>query len=61
VRVIAPPERGKANAEVEATIAEALGVPVDAVQVIRGHASPRKIVEIRGLTESEVHGRLSKT
>jgi hypothetical protein len=60
VRVTAPPERGKANAAVEATIAEALGVATSSVRVIRGQTSARKIVEILGLVESEVYRRLSK-
>ena len=60
VRVTAQPERGKANAAVEATIAEALGISVKSARVIHGKTSPRKIVEIVGLSESEVYRRLSK-
>jgi hypothetical protein len=58
VRVTAPPERGKANAALEETLAQALGVSRDSVRVFRGGSSPRKIVEIAGLSESEVHRRL---
>lgn len=60
VRVTAPPERGKANAAVEATIAEALGISLKSARVIHGKTSPRKVVEIAGLSEAEVHRRLSK-
>ena len=60
VRVTAPAERGKANAAVEVTIAEALGVPKKSARVIAGKTSPRKVVEIVGLSESEVYRRLSK-
>jgi hypothetical protein len=60
VRVTAPAERGKANAAVAKTLADALGVSADSVRVIRGKTSPRKIVEIVGLSESEVHRRLSQ-
>jgi uncharacterized protein YggU (UPF0235/DUF167 family) len=60
VRVSAPPERGKANAAVEATIAEALGVSSQSVRVASGQTSARKTVEITGLSESEVHHRLGK-
>jgi uncharacterized protein (TIGR00251 family) len=60
VRVTAPPERGKANAAVEATIAEALGISVKSARVIHGKTSPRKVVEILGLSEDEVHRRLSR-
>src|SRR4051794_30842519 len=61
VRVTAPPERGKANAAVEATIAATLGVPADGIRIVSGHTSPRKIVEVSGLSESELHRRLSKS
>lgn len=56
----APAERGKANAAVEALIAEALGVARDCVQVVSGKTSARKLVEIVGLPESEVRSRLEK-
>jgi uncharacterized protein len=60
VRVTAQPERGKANAAVEATIAEALGISVASARVIQGRTSPRKIVEIVGLSQAEVYRRLSR-
>jgi uncharacterized protein YggU (UPF0235/DUF167 family) len=60
VRVTAPAERGKANSAVEATLAAALGVPNGFARVVRGKTSPRKVVEIEGLSESEVYRRLSK-
>jgi len=59
IRVTTPAERGKANAAVEATLAEALAVPRDSVRVIRGKTSARKVVEIVGLSESEAYRRLS--
>ena len=60
VRVAAPAERGKANAAVEATIAEAVGVSAECVRIVMGQTSARKVVEIAGLTESEVYRRLSR-
>jgi uncharacterized protein YggU (UPF0235/DUF167 family) len=60
VRVTAPPERGKANAAVEAAIARALDVAPECVRIVAGQTSARKVVEISGLVESEVHRRLSK-
>jgi uncharacterized protein (TIGR00251 family) len=47
VRVTAAPERGKANAAVEALLAETLGLPTSAVRVVAGATSPRKTVEIQ--------------
>ena len=60
VRVTAPAERGKANAAVEATIAEALGVSRASARVVAGKTSPRKVVEIIGLSEAEVYHRISR-
>jgi uncharacterized protein (TIGR00251 family) len=57
VRVIAAPERGKANAAVERTIAAALGLPSGNVRIVAGHTSPRKIVEIDA-DETDVLKRL---
>ena len=60
VRVAAPAERGRANAALEAALAEALGVPRSAVRVVSGRSSPRKVVEIASLSEAEVRRRLSE-
>lgn len=59
VRVTAPPERGKANAAVESLLSEVLGLSSGSVRIVAGSSSPRKIVEIVGLSESEVRRRLS--
>jgi len=59
VRVTAPAERGKANAAIERIVAEALGVPRACARVVAGKTSPRKVLEIDGLSEAEVHRRLS--
>jgi hypothetical protein len=58
VRVTAPPEQGRANAAVEALLAEALGVPRDCVHVLGGHTSRRKVVEIARISEAEVRRRI---
>ena len=60
VRVAAPAERGKANAAVETAIAEALDLSKESVRIVTGHSSARKMVEIDGLSEDEVHLRLAK-
>ena len=59
VRVTAPPERGKANSAVEALLSKVLGLPGGSVRIVAGGASPRKVVEIVGLSESEARRRLS--
>ncbi|HEX2228276.1 MAG TPA: DUF167 domain-containing protein, partial [Candidatus Binatia bacterium] len=53
ITVTAPAEGGKANAAVEKILANALGVPRCA-RIVRGKTSPRKVVEISGLSESEI-------
>lgn len=60
VRVTAAAEHGKANAAIEAALAEALGVTSDCVRVVAGKSSARKLVEIVGLSEAEVYARLPK-
>ncbi len=46
VRVTAPPEKGQANDQVCAVLASHYRVPVDAVKILSGHGSPRKLVRI---------------
>ena len=60
MRVTAPAERGKANAAIEVMVADALDIAGERVRVVAGKASPRKVVEILGLSEAEVKRRLSK-
>ena len=60
VSVSAPPERGKANAAVEKTVADALHLPTSSIVVVAGKTSARKVIEITGLSESEVYRRLCK-
>jgi uncharacterized protein (TIGR00251 family) len=59
VRVTAPAERGKANAAVAELLCDALGLPRGGVKIVSGHSSPRKVVEIAGVSESEIRRRLS--
>lgn len=60
VRVSAPAEKGKANAAVERAIAQALNLPLENVQIVKGHTSPRKTVEIQGLSAAEVNQKLAE-
>ena len=59
LRVAAPPERGKANAAVEALLDAALALPSGSARVVAGQSSPRKTIEIAGLTDAEVRERLA--
>jgi uncharacterized protein len=46
IKVTAVPEKGKANAEVCALLAEYLGVAARSVEVISGHTSQRKRIRV---------------
>lgn len=59
VRVRAMPVEGAANAALVALLAKALGVPRRDVNLARGNQSRLKMVEVAGLSDSEVRERLS--
>ena len=67
VKVRAQPERGKANAAVIATLAEALGLPKSRLALLKGAADRRKTLRVSGnpdelrallrpLIEGQTHG-----
>lgn len=58
VRIAAPPEGGKANRALVELLAAALGVGRDRVEVVAGHGSKRKVVEVEGLEAPEAVRRL---
>jgi uncharacterized protein (TIGR00251 family) len=58
IRVSAAPEKGKANAAVEATIAAALGISPSSVKIIAGKSSARKTIEICGMTSEQIQQRI---
>lgn len=59
VRVAAPPERGRANAEVVRAVAAALGVATDAVVVGRGASGRHKELVVTDGARPEVVRRLA--
>jgi uncharacterized protein (TIGR00251 family) len=58
IRVSAPPLEGKANAAVCRLIAERVGVPKSAVQIVRGEGGRDKLVRIDGLSADEARDAL---
>lgn len=46
MRVLAAPEKGAANREVVARIADYFGIPVSQVKILRGARSRFKVVEV---------------
>ncbi|RDI75189.1 hypothetical protein Gocc_0987 [Gaiella occulta] len=59
VRVAAPPEKGRANAEVVALVAGSLGLGRPAVRVVAGAASRDKVIEVDGLSHEEAERLLA--
>lgn len=53
-RVRAPPKDGKANAALEALLAQALGVAKSKARVARGASARMKVVEIEGAGADEI-------
>lgn len=58
IKVQAPPEDGKANAEVCAVLAKALGLGKRAVSLAQGDKNRSKVLAIDGLTLEEVKTRV---
>lgn len=58
VRVRAPAEAGRANEAVVRVVAEALGLPRDAVRIASGSSSPKKTLEIDGLDLATLRARI---
>jgi hypothetical protein len=60
IRVTAPPVDSAANEALVRLLAEVLGCPRSAVELVRGHASRRKVVAVYGVEAAEVLARLAK-
>ena len=54
IAVTAAPERGKANAAVQALLADALGVAKSSIVLLRGDTQSQKLFEIAGLGDDDL-------
>ncbi len=54
VRVAAPPEKGKANEELRACVARALGLAKSSVELVSGASSRRKRLSIPASAEADL-------
>jgi len=60
VRVNSPASEGAANRACQALLAQALGVPKSAVEIVRGQRSRSKDIAVAGLAAAEVRARLER-
>lgn len=58
VRLQAPPTEGRANQALRAFLAERLGVPKQAVEILSGHTSRQKVVRVVGTKPARVRALL---
>src|SRR5271165_2662785 len=58
VAVNAPPEKGKANAAIAATLAASLGCRLSEIALISGKTSRKKRFLVIGVTHDDLHRRL---
>ena len=54
IKVVAPPEKGKANQAVQKLLAKTLGIPKQAIQIEAGTTSAYKTVTLDEITESKL-------
>jgi uncharacterized protein (TIGR00251 family) len=60
VRVAAVPERGKANDALIEFLAQRLELPQESIELVSGHSSRDKIVELTGIERAEAERRLEQ-
>ena len=60
VAVRAPPEKGRANAEVIEVLAEFFGLPERQVTVISGETSKQKRVRVTGISAQHIEERIEE-
>ena len=60
-RVRAKPIEGQANTALIALLAKALGVRKSDIDIARGDQSRTKAVEVRGLSQDDLRGRLARS
>jgi uncharacterized protein (TIGR00251 family) len=58
IKIKAPPVEGKANIELIGYLSNLLDIPKSNVDIIRGHTSRNKTVEVVGRTPEEVASRM---
>ena len=60
IRVAAPPVKGKANQELIRFLSEILAISKTSFTIEKGMTSRRKVVMVKGLTQSQIIGVLKR-
>ena len=60
IKISAPPVDGKANQALIEFIAKALGVSKSKVEIVKGHSSKLKTLQISGINQKYYHSFLKK-
>ena len=60
IKIVAAPEKGKANKEVLSLLSKVLSVPIVDLSLVSGLGSAHKSLEVTGLTLDEIKQRISK-
>jgi uncharacterized protein (TIGR00251 family) len=60
IRLTAPPVEGAANEACLAFLADLLDLSQSRLEILRGDRSRHKVIRITGLTQDEVHEKLSR-
>jgi uncharacterized protein (TIGR00251 family) len=54
IRVMAPPEKGKANEAVVELLSMKLGISTDDIEVESGRSSPSKVIAVTGMDDDAI-------
>jgi uncharacterized protein (TIGR00251 family) len=54
IKVMAPPEKGRANEAVVELLSMKLGISTDDIEVVSGHSSPSKVIAIEGMDDEAI-------
>jgi uncharacterized protein (TIGR00251 family) len=54
IKVMAPPEEGRANEAVVDLLSLKLGISTDDIEVVSGYSSPSKVIAITGMDDDAI-------
>jgi uncharacterized protein (TIGR00251 family) len=54
IKVMAPPEKGRANEAVVELLSTRLSISTDDIEVVSGHSSPSKVIAITGIDDEAI-------